>query len=746
MKNKIVSIIKYNVERNIRSKWFVILNILLLLITLIGVNFSTVSDIFKKDNIKFKEDTEIILCDEDNLIYDDLNNTLKDIDGIKLTKEAGNKEYTKENVEKNQIIVMVNKEGNSDIKAKVVSQEGVSSTYIDLIQNSLNNAKKTLYAKENNISIESLNEAFENVNIERQMLSIDNTDTDKKYTMQTIFNYLIFFILLMILSKIANDISQEKVTKSIEYVLTSISEKGYLIAKVLSINLTFILQLIFTVLYLILAFLINAILKIYFLMPNISLAQNVDMSGVTSIIDTNLVIYFTVAFIYLLLTIFILSIIQAILSSKTTNISDAGNATVILVTVNLVIYLLSTFLVTPLKSPTIFSYIISCVPIASMYFVPTMVLIGQANIIQVIIATLALVISCILLVKYGAKVFKNGVLDYKNIKEKEDLKQNTYDMQMQKIAKREYSKIGFVLGISVLIFVLLQLGLTYILQIFNLPIYNLFNGKISITNINTIIQIISFVISLVIPALIVFAYTEKSKEKKKVNIKSCIKYILICLPIVLGVQIVVGIVLEKLGLNYDILDKVNIYDDKSILGKILMFVEVALLPAIFEELYVRKAILNFTKKYGTVFAIISSSLLFSVIHFNLSQMLFAFIMGIILSIITLKSGSIIPSFTIHLLNNGYEALMLIFENNLNMIKVINGIYIILIVLGIICIIKEIIKSKGKIQIFKNIEVENNEEFKKVKKYRYIAYDYSFILAVIVCITLLISMQKILTIL
>lgn len=746
MKNKIVSIIKYNVERNIRSKWFVILNILLLLITLIGVNFSTVRDIFKKDNIKFKEDTEIILCDEDNLIYDDLNSTLKDIDGIKLTKETGNKEYTKENVEKNQIIVMVNKEGNSDIKAKVVSQEGVSSTYIDLIQNSLNNAKKTLYAKENNISIESLNEAFENVNIERQMLSIDNTDTDKKYTMQTIFNYLIFFILLMILSKIANDISQEKVTKSIEYVLTSISEKGYLIAKVLSINLTFILQLIFTVLYLILAFLINAILKIYFLMPNISLAQNVDMSGVTSIIDTNLVIYFTVAFIYLLLTIFILSIIQAILSSKTTNISDAGNATVILVTVNLVIYLLSTFLVTPLKSPTIFSYIISCVPIASMYFVPTMVLIGQANIIQVIIATLALVISCILLVKYGAKVFKNGVLDYKNIKEKEDLKQNTYDMQMQKIAKREYSKIGFVLGISVLIFVLLQLGLTYILQIFNLPIYNLFNGKISITNINTIIQIISFVISLVIPALMVFAYTEKSKEKKKVNIKSCIKYILICLPIVLGVQIVVGIVLEKLGLNYDILDKVNIYDDKSILGKILMFVEVALLPAIFEELYVRKAILNFTKKYGTVFAIISSSLLFSVIHFNLSQMLFAFIMGIILSIITLKSGSIIPSFTIHLLNNGYEALMLIFENNLNMIKVINGIYIILIVLGIICIIKEIIKSKGKIQIFKNIEIENNEEFKKVKKYRYIACDYSFILAVIVCITLLISMQKILTIL
>ena len=54
MKSKIVSIIKYNVEKNIRSKWFVILNVLLLLITLVGINFSTVSDIFKKGNIKFK--------------------------------------------------------------------------------------------------------------------------------------------------------------------------------------------------------------------------------------------------------------------------------------------------------------------------------------------------------------------------------------------------------------------------------------------------------------------------------------------------------------------------------------------------------------------------------------------------------------------------------------------------------------------------------------------------------------------
>ena len=741
MKSKIFNVVRYTVEKNIRNKWFIILNILLLLVTIVAFNFNTVKNILKNNNISFGDKTQIIVLDNNNLIYDYLNEKFTLNSDIELIQETENKEYTKDNVENNQVIVTV-EEDDLDVKAKVISQEGVNANYIQIIEDALKEAKEKKYASTYNIDLDTLNKLKEQPEIERIMLGVDNNNTDSKYAMQTVFNYIIFFILLLILSKIANDISQEKINKSIEYVLTSISAKGYLIAKVLSINLTFIVQIIFTMLYFLVAMLINSILNMYILGPSLDI-QTVDLTSISTFVDTNLIIYCIIAFIYLLLTIFILCIIQAIFSSKTTNITEAGNATVILITANLIIYMLSTFLVTPLKAPTMISYIVSCIPIASMYFVPTMVLLGQANIIQVIIATILLILSGILLVRYGATFFKNGVLDYSNKKSKKNNEdEDVIEVQKQKIAKTEYSKIGYVLGFSVILFILLQLIFTYILQILNVPLYNILNKSISLETIETITRMISFVISLIVPALFVMSYSEKEKIEK-CNKKSYFKYVLIALPLVLIVQIVVGIILEKIGLNYDVLDKVNMFNDKTIIGKVLFFIEVAVLPAIFEEFYIRKAVLNYTKKYGICFAVIASSLLFSVVHFNLSQMLFAFIMGVILSIITLKTNSIVPSGMIHLLNNGYAALVMIFESNNIVLGIINIIYFSLILIGIVLIIIELVKNKGKfIKIKNTVKKESNI----MKKYRYIFCDYTFIISIITCAVLLVATQKLLMIL
>ena len=760
MKSKIISVVKHTVEKNIRNKWFIVLNVLLLIVSIVAFNFNTVSNILKNNNISFGEKTEIIIYDEANLIYDNLTKMLEGQD-INLTREENLKEYSKDELKNNQIVVQVkNTEKAEDISAKVISQEGVSATYINYITEALSKAKIDRLSKEYNLTLEDINKFTKTPNIERVMLSVDNKDADAKYGMQTIFNYLIFFILLLILSKIANDVSQEKISKSIEYVLTSISAKGYLIAKVLSINLTFIIQFIFTVVYLLIGLFLNSVLNMYFVTPNMELNANIDLSVLTSMIDTNMVIYFLVTFVYLIFTILILSVIQAVLSSKTTNISEAGNATILLVVINLIVYILSTFFVTPLKAPTAITYILSCIPIVSMYFVPTMILIGQANIIQVEISTIILIVSVVVIFQYGAIWFKNGVLDYSN-KKKDKKQEETIDTQKQELIKREYSKIGYVIGFSVLLFIVLQIGLPYILSIFTSPINNLFNGKISLTNISTILRQISFILSLLVPALFVYSYVDKKSEdnlkqkkqieklNKKINIKESIKYVLMALPIVAIIQIVLSIILEKLGLDYEILNTVDILNLNSNFGTILAFIEIAVLPAIFEELYVRGAMLKFTKKYGAKFAIITTSLLFAIVHLNISQSVFAFLMGIILSIVTLKTGNILASSMIHLLNNGYAILLMIFENS-SMSYVINVIYLLLIILGVLFIIIDFIKNKEKIKKIKNINKKTKAKITKnetgIKKYRYIAYDYTFILACILCTILLFTMQRIITIL
>ena len=71
---------------------------------------------------------------------------------INLTREENLKEYNKDELKNNQIVVQVkNTEKAEDISAKVISQEGVSATYINYVTEALSKAKIDRLSKEYNL-------------------------------------------------------------------------------------------------------------------------------------------------------------------------------------------------------------------------------------------------------------------------------------------------------------------------------------------------------------------------------------------------------------------------------------------------------------------------------------------------------------------------------------------------------------------------------------------------------------------
>ena len=88
------------------------------------------------------------------------------------------------------------------------------------------------------------------------------------------------------------------------------------------------------------------------------------------------------------------------------------------------------------------------------------------------------------------------------------------------------------------------------------------------------------------------------------------------------------------------------------LGFVLTLIYVAVCPAIFEEIAFRGVILQPLRKYGDWFAIIVSSVIFGLVHGNMTQMPFAIIVGVALGYTFIVTDSIIPSMIIHFLNNG----------------------------------------------------------------------------------------------
>lgn len=84
---------------------------------------------------------------------------------------------------------------------------------------------------------------------------------------------------------------------------------------------------------------------------------------------------------------------------------------------------------------------------------------------------------------------------------------------------------------------------------------------------------------------------------------------------------------------------------------ILLTLSMAAAPAIFEEIAYRGFAVSALKKNGYVYSIIISSVIFGMLHSDMSTAIFAAVSGMIFAVIRIRSGRIIFSVTVHFLNN-----------------------------------------------------------------------------------------------
>ena len=101
----------------------------------------------------------------------------------------------------------------------------------------------------------------------------------------------------------------------------------------------------------------------------------------------------------------------------------------------------------------------------------------------------------------------------------------------------------------------------------------------------------------------------------------------------------------------------------SIWSFLLSMLTVAIMPAIFEEFSHRGMLLSGFNKMGSVKAIVMSGLLFGLMHLNINQFFYAFVVGMLLATVALITRSIWPSVIIHFINNGLNTYLDFAETN-----------------------------------------------------------------------------------
>ncbi|MBQ7880230.1 MAG: CPBP family intramembrane metalloprotease [Clostridia bacterium] len=115
---------------------------------------------------------------------------------------------------------------------------------------------------------------------------------------------------------------------------------------------------------------------------------------------------------------------------------------------------------------------------------------------------------------------------------------------------------------------------------------------------------------------------------------------------------------DKLGFTSSSLP----YQLNSPKNYIISLISLAVIPAVCEELIFRGVLVNALKGKGYTFAIIFSSIMFSIFHFSPSQLIYPICFGLILSIVYLRTNNIFVPMLLHFINNALSLSIQYFSN------------------------------------------------------------------------------------
>ena len=162
-----------------------------------------------------------------------------------------------------------------------------------------------------------------------------------------------------------------------------------------------------------------------------------------------------------------------------------------------------------------------------------------------------------------------------------------------------------------------------------------------------------------------FIYNKVNKiNNRAVNLKFKMSWhtylIIITIGIIslFGMQYFIGAVddlLELIGFPLDVSSPdmpESLTNPQSFGVFVLSVVVTCILPAITEELLFRGIILNgLRKRFNDICSIFMSALLFALMHQNLQQLIYPFLLGSIMAWIVLRTGSLFSSMLVHFINN-----------------------------------------------------------------------------------------------
>lgn len=413
--NKLGFLTKYSLGKKIKSKWFVVVNIIILLVISVLINMDSIIKLFGGD---FNNNEEILVIDNIGVLE-----TFKDIYAINNEYLKSETKYSIEEYKEgydsaieeikdtDKILIVIDKDETNYITSKLITNSSMDTITYTIISNTLDSVKREEVLKSYNITKEMYEKIESKVEVERIILDSENKDDNMLTNLVvTIITMPFFFLTVYLVQMIGAEINEEKSTKSMEIIISNVSAKTHFISKIISSNVFVLIQGALLIIYCIIGIIIR-----YFVSGSIINGLPVELTTLGSTLSSsgimdNIKIALPLMLLLLIITLFAYSIVSGVLASVTTNMEDYQQ-----IQTPIVLILLAGFYLSSLASifkGSIFIKVASYLPFISSLLAPTMYALGEFSLFDMLISILLMVVTILLLMKYGFRIYKVGILNY----------------------------------------------------------------------------------------------------------------------------------------------------------------------------------------------------------------------------------------------------------------------------------------------------------------------------------------------
>lgn len=391
----LLTVIKFTMKDMAKRKSFIVSTLIILVLIVIGFNIPKFIKTIKGDE---NTQDKLLIIDSEN-VFEGTLEQLKNLNlGYNIEVENKKIQYDEikekiENEELEAVLLIEKQSDNTNIRYIVKNINSYSTTVPEELVNAINSIYSNLQINKLGLTPEQLKSIKPDFNY-----SIEQTEEQKasgNVFAIMLLSLVLFYAIYFCAYQVSSSITTEKTSKIMETLVTSTSPRIIVLGKTIGIGIIGLIQMILIV--------GTAIISAKAFLEPGTLDSILDMSNITPYLGIVTIIYFILGY-------FTYALLYALTGSTVSKPEDIQSANTPVALLAVIGFYLSYFtMMNPTSELNVFA---SMFPVSSPFCMPFRIMMGLANIKDVIISIAILIVTILIIAKVAIKIYSNAILNY----------------------------------------------------------------------------------------------------------------------------------------------------------------------------------------------------------------------------------------------------------------------------------------------------------------------------------------------